>query len=172
VARRTLEGSQEWTKKGLEPTRYERHFKTSVNIAAFTFSHTPVDVQVQIALFTLLALCIDDLEVSSEAMDAFSARLYGGIPQLDPLLDCLVDILTRMPDYYHPYAAKTIVVATVEFIDATLFDKQSVGFTLHEDALPYVEFKRLRNSLGGVYGSFVWDKATFPDIFSHIQVLP
>ena len=105
-------------------------------------------------------------------MDSFGARLYSGKPQLDPALDCLVDLLGKVHDYYPPYAAKSIIVATIEFVDATLFDKESVGIQLHRAALPYVEYKRLRNSLGGAYGAFVWDKFSFPNIFSHIQVLP
>ncbi|KAI0090570.1 isoprenoid synthase domain-containing protein [Irpex rosettiformis] len=169
VERKTREGAKEWTKKGLDPARYARHFRTSVNIATYTYSHTPVEVQIFISLFTLLALCVDDLEVDSDALDSFGARLYTGKPQLDPALDCLVDVLGKTHDYYPPYAAKSIIVATIEFVDATLFDKESVGVQLHQAALPYVEYKRLRNSLGGAYGAFVWDKFSFPDIFSHIQ---
>lgn len=172
MEQKVREGASQWTEKGLDPARYSRHFQTSINIATYTFGHTPVDVQVYISLFTLLGLCIDDLEVSSEAMDSFGKRLYGGKPQLDPLLDCLVDLLNNSYDYFHPYAAKSIIVATIEFVDATLFDKQSVGFKLNSAALPYVEYKRLRNSFGGAYGAFMWDKFTFPDIFTHIQVLP
>lgn len=153
-------------------SRYDRHFTTSINMATIAFGHTHIDVQVQIGLFTLLALCVDDLEVSSEALEAFSTRLYTGAPQLDPLLDCLIDNLSHMGEYFLPYASKSIVVATIEFVNATLFDKESSGMALRDCALPYVEYKRLRNALGGAYGFFVWDKFSFPEISAHIQVIP
>jgi len=172
VEERVLEGTKQWTQKGLSAARYERHFVTSINMATIAYGHTHIDVQVQIALFTLLALCVDDLEVSSEALQGFTTRLYTGIPQLDPVLDCLVENLGHMPEYFLPYASKSIVVATIEFVNATLFDKESAGMVLHDAALPYVEYKRLRNALGGAYGFFVWDKFSFPDISAHIQVIP
>jgi hypothetical protein len=172
VEQRVREGASEWTKKGVDPARYARHFKTSINISTITYGHTHIDVQVLIGLFTLLVLCVDDLEVSSEALDGFGTRLFSGTAQLDPVLDCIVDLLAVMPNYFLPYACKTILTATIEFVDATLFDKQSVGIKPEVKALPYIDFKRLRNSLGGAYGCFLWDKFSFPDIFSHIQVLP
>jgi len=172
LEKRVLEGAKQWTQKGLVAARYERHFKTSINMATIAYGHTHIDVQVQIALFTLLALCVDDLEVGSEALQAFTTNLYTGAPQLDPVLDCLVDNLGHMPEYFLPYASKSIVVATIEFVNATLFDQENTGMVLHDVALPYVEYKRLRNALGGAYGFFVWDRFSFPDISAHIQVIP
>ncbi|KAI0343535.1 terpenoid synthase [Trametopsis cervina] len=172
VEERVLAGAKQWHEKGLSASRYEPHYTTSINMATVAYGHTHVDVQVQIALFTLLALCVDDLQVSREALEAFSTNLYTGAPQLDPVLNCLIDNLTHMPEFFLPYASKSIVVATIEFVNATLFDMDTSGMTLHDAALPYVEYKRLRNALGGAYGFFVWDKFSFPDVSVHIQVIP
>ena len=56
-------------------------------------------------------------------------------------------------------------------INSTWFDKQTENLGLSSESLPYVLYKRARNSLGEVYGFYVWDKANFPDVTMHIQVI-
>lgn len=141
-------------------------------MATVAYGQNHIKTQVQIALFTLLALCVDDLEVGTEALEAFTSRLYTGASQLDPVLDCLVDNLHHMSDHFLPYASKSIAVATIDFVNATIFNEESSGMSLRDAALPYVEYKRLRNALGGAYGFFVWDRYNFPDISTHIQAIP
>lgn len=140
-------------------------------MATTTFSHTHPDVQVHIALFTVLGLCIDDLEIQSAALEEFVQRIYSGQPQLHPVLDYLVQNLRNLPKYFPPYAASAIFAGTIQGVNATLFDKQSEAMRLTSESLPYVLYKRARNSLGEVYGFYVWDKFNFPDVSIHIQVI-
>ena len=140
-------------------------------MAITTFGHTHPDVQVHIALFTVLALCIDDLEIKTGALEEFVQRLHTGTRQLHPVLDNLVDNLGELPKYFPPYSAAAIFAATVQFVNSTLFDKQAEEMPLTADSMPYVLYKRARNSLGEVYGFYVWDRFSFPDIATHIQVI-
>lgn len=161
-----------WDLGTISPQRVQRHLVTAVNFATTTFGHNRLETQVHIALFTVLCLCVDDLEVDSAALTEFVQRLQTGERQLHPVLTLLAEILRRTPEFYHPYAASAIVAGTVHFINCTIFDKESENMVLHPTALPFVLYKRSRNSLGEVYASYVWDKFTFPDIFTHIQVIP
>lgn len=172
VGARIRAAVQSWDLGDIPAPRVQRHTVTAISMATTTFGHTHADTQVHVGLFTVLCLCVDDLEVDGAALAAFVPRLQGGAPQLHPVLDLLVANLQRMPAFYHAYAASAIVAGTVHFINCTLFDKQEVNMELHPTALPYVLYKRARNSLGEVYASFVWDKANFPDIATHIQVMP
>ena len=156
----------------MSATRVQCHVVTAVNFATTTFGHNHFDTQVHIALFTVLCLCVDDLEVDTTALAEFVQRLQSGMPQLHPVLDHLAERLRRTPDFYSPYASSAIVAGTVHFTNCTLFDKESESMELHPSALPFVLYKRARNSLGEVYASYVWDKFNFPDVFTHIQILP
>ncbi|THG93778.1 hypothetical protein EW026_g7552 [Hermanssonia centrifuga] len=157
---------------GVPPQRYEPYLKTGIELAAAGYGHTPVDVQVHIALYTLLGLCVDDFIVDMHALQEFSTRLNSGLPQLHPVLEYVVDILHRMPEFYLPYACKAIVISTIEFINMTLFEKEIEDMEVCGDALRWVEYKRLRNGIGEAYAFFVWDKFSFPDITTHIQANP
>ena len=149
----------------------ERYVVASINMAITTFGHNHIDTQVHIALYTVLGLCIDDLEIDPIILQEFVPRLYSGRRQLHPILDYLVENLQQMPEYFPPYTASAIFAATVQGINSTWFDKQTEDLSLSADSLPFVLYKRARNSLGEVYGFYVWDKANFPDVTMHIQVI-
>lgn len=171
VEQRVRKRVSTWDFGDISPARVERHTVTSINMAVTTFDHTHPDVQIHIALFTVLGLCIDDLEIGTGALEEFVHRLHTSTPQLHPVLDLLVKNMQELPKYFPPYAAAAIYAAIVQFVNSTFFDKQSECMTLTAESLPYVLYKRARNSLGEVYGFFVWDKYNFPDVSVHIQVI-
>lgn len=172
VEKLVLNYTKEWEKKGLTADRWRPYYKVAIDIGAVGYGHTRVDVQAQIALFTILGMCIDEFVACDEALDGFTDRLLSGERQLDPLLDCMVDNLSRMRQFYPPYASKCITLSTIEFIDSTLHDKDVVGMKLHAAALPYVNFKRMHNGIASAYAFFIWDKFSFPDVNSYIQIIP
>ncbi|KAF7798826.1 hypothetical protein EIP86_010052 [Pleurotus ostreatoroseus] len=169
--RRVREIVASWDLGDVTPERYGRIILSSITAATTVYGHTHPDVQVHIALFTVLILTIDDLEINTEALQQFVQRLQTGTPQLHSVLTYLAENLQHLPEYFPPYAASAIFAATVQFVNSTVFDKELENMPLTKDSLPYVLYKRARNSLGEVYGFMVWDKFAFPDISAHIQVI-
>ncbi|PSS05546.1 hypothetical protein PHLCEN_2v3748 [Hermanssonia centrifuga] len=168
LERRVREIVEGWD-LGVPPKRYEPHLMASVNISAAAYGHTPLDVQVHIALYTLMAICVDDFNVDTHALQEFSTRLHAGLPQLHPVLEYLVYTLHHMSDFYLPYACKVITTASTEFVDMTLFEKETEDMPLSGDALRWAEHKRVCNGIGEAYALFIYDKFSFPDIATHIQ---
>ncbi|GJE97337.1 terpenoid synthase-like protein [Phanerochaete sordida] len=172
VAQRVRETAAAWDFGGISAERVACYTATGISMARTTFAHNHPDTQVHIALFTALGLCVDDLEVDSGALSEFVGCLQTGQPQLHPVLEHLAQNVRAMPDFFHPYAASAILAGTIHHINCTLFEKQMDAAPLHPTALPYVLHKRARNSAGEVYSAFVWDKFNFPELSSHIQVVP
>ena len=136
------------------------------------YSYRPLDVQVLIALYAFLIAMIDDFNTGIPALEEFSLRLCTGRKQLHPVLDCMAMILGRMPDYYLPYASQSIVISTIQFINATAFDKNTEGMPLVAGSRAFPDYKRDRSGIGEAFGFFAFDKGTFPDLSSHVQVIP
>ena len=151
--------------------RFERCLKTAIDLGAIGYAHTPVALQVHVALFSTFGLAIDEFEVSPEALEAFPARLLAGSPQEHPLLDRYVEILQEAYDHFPPYAASAIIANTMQFINSILLDKHEEEVDVQDKSLSYARYKRVRNGLGDVFGFFVWDKAEFPSPFLHAQVI-
>ena len=133
------------------------------------FGHTHPDVQVQIALFSTLALSLDDFQVKSGAIEQFVQRMHTGTPQLHPLLDHYVDIINSFHKYFHPYAASAMFANAVQFAASFLLDDQADNITLTLES--FANYKRNRNGLGDIFNFFIWDKFSFPDITVHIQTI-
>ena len=172
VEARVLKQTEGWARKGLSSNRWLPYLEASLDIATITYGHTRLDIQVHITLFTILTIAIDEFEVGDENLDLFTARLLSGSPQPDPLLDCLVDNLRHMSDFFPTSSCRCITISTMEFIDGTLQDKNLTGMHLQPGTLPYVNYKRFRNGLGAAYGFFIWDKFSFPNVSNFIQVIP
>ena len=169
--RRVRETVASWDLGDVTAERYGPIIVAAINEATTSYGHTHPDVQVHIALYSVLILIIDDLEINPAALQEFVQRLQTGAPQLHPVLTYLAENIQHLPEYFPPYAATAIFAATVQFINSTVFDKELENMPLTKDSLPYVLYKRARNSLGEVYGFMVWDKFTFPNISTHIQVI-
>lgn len=175
VKTRFMEQINAWTIVNFTGDKYKRARHTSVCVATTMFGHTHIDTQVHLALYSLLAGCVDDLEIEDQALEEFAPRISRGSPQLHPVLDLLVESVRQMTDYYPSYSSTAIFAGTVQFVNATLFDRKCENeghMSLQKDALPFIRYKRARNSLGEVYNLFAWDKVNFPDITAHIQILP
>jgi hypothetical protein len=173
VERRAIERiNTDWANKGIDPGPCMRFFQPCLDLATVAYSHIPIDAQVHITIFTMITMRIDDLGVSDEAMDSFQARLLTKTPQLDPVLDLLVDYLLRTSDYYPSYACKCTTLSTIAHTDATLYEKHNGEEILGHMALPYVRYKRFRTGLAEAYSFFIWDKFSFPDMSTYIQTTP
>ncbi|KAF7798244.1 hypothetical protein EIP86_009461, partial [Pleurotus ostreatoroseus] len=146
----------------------------AVQLGAMFYGHTDIDIQCHIALYSYLLMLTDDsgVDVPTLALEEFSTRLCAGMPQLHPVLTALNDILSRMPDYYLPYASQSILISTFQFINACAFERTTSSMTLHQDAAMFPEYKRVRSGIGEAYAFFAWDKFRFPDITAYVQVVP
>lgn len=172
VEKRVRQEIRTWKTFDCTGPEYDGAIRTSVCVATTMFGHTHIDTQVHLALYSLLAGCVDDLEIDPMALECFMDRLYSNQPQLHPVLELLVEKLRCMHEYYPPFSATAIFAGTVQFINATLFDKRSEGIAFRPASLQFIRYKRARNSLGEVYGLFAWDKFNFPDVSTHIQIIP
>ncbi|PSS05543.1 hypothetical protein PHLCEN_2v3745 [Hermanssonia centrifuga] len=156
----------------LSSVQHEHLTSTGFYVSTTFYAHLHIDIQVQIALYTFLTCLIDDFDVGTQALEEFGTRLCSGHSQLHPILDCMAKLLGRMPTYFLPYASQSIVISTIQFINATAFDKKTASMSLSDSASSFVEYKRERSGLGEAYGFFAWDKFTFPDISTYVQVIP
>lgn len=152
--------------------KYDPALVNAVWIAGCAYSHTPLEVQVHIALYTFLATCIDDFAIPHAALDAFMERFYSGSLQLHPLLDRLVENLLDMKNYFPTFPTKLIIKSTIDFINMMAFEQEMDVTTLRPAAVSYVTMKRFYNGAGDAYFCFIFDKFNFPDASGYIQALP
>ncbi|EKM53568.1 uncharacterized protein PHACADRAFT_211244 [Phanerochaete carnosa HHB-10118-sp] len=172
VDRLTFKEVAAWDIGDASPRRLHHHVVTAINNAKTAYAHTSIATQVHLAQWTALCICVDDFEINKDAVAAFAERFHAGQVQLHPLLDVLVGKLREMPKFFHPYGAASIVANTIQYIVCTLFDKESEGMVVHPAARDYPLYKRSRNGIGEAFTFCAFDKVHFPDVSTHIQVIP
>jgi hypothetical protein len=151
---------------------YEPAIICSIQLASTAYSHTPLEVRVQIAMYTLLCLLVDEFSVPAPALEGFVDRMFSGLPQLHPVLDRLVENLQKMKDYYSPWTANQIIKSAACFVDSMAVDSHLKTMKLGPAALGYVTARRLSNGIGEAYAAFIWDKFNFPDVSCYVQTIP
>lgn len=163
---------QSWDVGNIPAHRLERHIISGIKLGSIGYGHTHFDTQLQIALYTVLGLSIDDYDVDAAALSEFVQRLQGGQPQLHPVLDLFANNLRKMTDFFNLYSATTIVTDSINFVNCTLFERHLKEMPLSPAASQYPLYKRARNGLGEVFAAYIWDKFSFPDVSTHIQAIP
>lgn len=161
-----------WDVGSIPARRLEHHIVSGIMLGAIGYAHTHVGTQVEIALYTVSGLCVDDYEVPRAALSEFARRLQTGRTQLHPVLDRFAETLARMPDFFNLYAATTVLTDSINFVNCTLFERELEDMRLSATAVQYPSYKRARNGLGEVFSAFIWDKFSFPDVATYIQALP
>lgn len=172
VARRTCEITKKWDLGGFNPRAFDSVVKASIGIATITYPHIPPGAQLYVALFTVIAIAIDDFACSAEALNAFSDRMRTSSPQLHPLLDLLVEILDDTANHFPPIAAREIVRGMMAFVDSNAMECEAPKDPLRPGMFAYVLAKRQANGVGRAYANFVWDKTNFPNYFTYMQAAP
>ena len=172
VEKSTRALAAQWDLGDVSLKKYEPALITSCHIASTAYSHTPTEVQVHIALFTLLAICIDDFNVSNDALEEFMERMYSGSAQLHPLLDRFIENLQDMGRFFPPHSCKMIIKASIDFVNNMAMDAELEQMALKPSALSYVTCKRFYNGIGDAYACFIWDKFAFPHISTYLQAVP
>ena len=162
----------QWNLGHRTPDGFDGALVNAVWIAGCAYSHTPLDVQVHIALYTLLATCVDDLSVPLIALEEFMERFYSRAPQLHPILDLLADNILGMGNYFPSFPTKIIIKSTIDFINMMAFEQNTQTMPLRPAAMSYITMKRLYNGAADAYFCFVFDKFAFPNVSSYIQALP
>jgi hypothetical protein len=99
-------------------------------------------------------------------------RFLRNLPQLDPVLDALADVLRLIYDHYDLVFANTIVSSTFDFITVTCMEPVIESFTLTPNVARFPWFFRSRSGLAIPFALFSFPISRNPDVGMTLQLLP
>ena len=102
---------------------------------------------------------------------AFQQRFLSGEPQLNPVLDALVDALMRTWDLFDPLCANSIIAFTFEFVTSTSMQADVEKLSLSRGAQRFSWFFRERSGVPTSYTLFMFAKSTQIDIMEYFQAI-
>ncbi|KAF8586475.1 terpenoid synthase [Ramaria rubella] len=125
------------------------------------------------AFLTWFTLYADDMAPKDpKAFRSFEQRFLCGQPQLDPVLDALVEVLLRMWELYDPLCANYIVISTLEFITATSLEPELDTFPLVQGVRRFPWFIRNGTGVGTAFAFMIFTKSAKIDPVKYLQAIP
>ena len=143
-------------------------------MAVTAYRHTPVDVQLDIALYTFLGIMVDEPDIMTcSTIREFPSRLFDGRIQLHPILTRFAENLARMRQHFSAYGANIITTNTVDFVNAEMLIRDEGGPEVHGQlASGYADYIRLKTGLGETYAAFIWPRSMFPHTKTYVKTFP
>lgn len=131
-------------------------------------------MKLHIAIYSWLAIYIDDDEDGNEDLAGFQTRFYNGEPQPSALLARFAEVLQDMSKHFEPLVANFIVLSTLQFVNATLLERRGefLGLQHCKEASGWPDYIRDRSGVPEAYAYFIFPKVQCPDIGAYMQGIP
>lgn len=131
-------------------------------------------MKLHIAIYSWLAIYIDDDEDGNEDLAGFQTRFYNGEPQPSALLARFAEVLQGMSTHFEPLVANFIVLSTLQFVNATLLERRGEFLSLEhcKEASGWPDYIRDRSGVPEAYAYFIFPKEQCPDIGGFMQGIP
>jgi len=173
VKQRVREVATTWDLGNIPAKVVEKYMALGLIMATVAYRHTPIDVQVYIALYMCAGFMADDDIMPLDALREFSSRFTAGRPQLHPLLTRLIQLVVEMREHYSSYSANVITISSLEFFNAEMFARDEGSTMLRSPrSSEYIDSFRWKSGLGEAFAVLVWPRAMFPETARYIQAIP
>lgn len=143
------------------------------HVKAYYPSH-PFDVKLHIAIYSWLAIYIDDDEAGTDDLAGFQTRFYKGEAQPSALLERFAENLRDMSAYFEPLVTNFIVLSSLQFVNATLLERRGefLGLQHCSEASGWPDYIRDRSGVPEAFAYFIFPRAQCPDIGAYMQGIP
>ncbi|KAK2773008.1 hypothetical protein CKAH01_13672 [Colletotrichum kahawae] len=134
----------------------------------------PFEVKLHIAIYSWLAIYIDDDDAGNDDLAGFQERFHKGETQPSALLTRFAEVLYDMSKYYEPLVANFIVCSTLQFVNATLLERRGEfhGLKHCKEASGWPDYVRDRSGVPEAYAYFIFPKEQCPNIGQYMQGIP
>lgn len=131
-------------------------------------------MKLHIAIYSWLAIYIDDDDDGNEDLIGFQERFQKGEPQPSALLQRFAENLQEMSIHFEPLVANFIVLSSLQFVAATLLERRSELHSLQhcKEAKRWPDYVRDRSGVPEAFAYFIFPRDECPDIGAYMQGIP
>ncbi|KAI1106469.1 putative trichodiene synthase [Jackrogersella minutella] len=154
--------------------RYKPIIQAGAWIATSTYPFTPARVREAIAIYSTLAIMIEDTSKENLTdLKSFHDRLLHRQPQANKLLETTIHFIQGLRGIYGPFISEMITKATMEFISVCIFEQEYEGIFAAASSTPeFPWYLRLKTGIGEAYAFFAFPEALYPEDTFLPTILP
>ena len=158
---------------GLLPKHAECFIETGSHFAETAYGHTAPEHRFFVARYTAYFLYADDIgQHHVEALKQFPRRFMNGEPQMNPILDRLVDLVKSAHELWTDVGTDAIIVGTLEAISGFYLEYATHDMVIKPGAVRYPDYLRLRSGIDPPYVAFVFMRGWRSTAESYLQLIP
>ncbi|KAG7100075.1 hypothetical protein E1B28_001858 [Marasmius oreades] len=149
----------------------EKYLSVGVEFTFTCYSHLPKHNQMFVVIYGVLTVVLDDVFCeNNKQMEGFNERFARGLPQGDPILDALAQLLLDASEYYNRVQSNLIVTSTLDFVTSLIMDLEFRKIASFK-APGFATYWRLNMSSACVaYAMVIFSKDI--DVALYMQCLP
>jgi hypothetical protein len=151
-----------------------RYFDVGLTLACAYYPSHPFAVKLHIAIYSWLAIYIDDDEDGTDDLAGFQTRFQKGEPQPSALLARFAESLQAMSTHFESLVANFIVLSSLQFVNATLLERRGEFHRLQHcrEASGWPDYVRDRSGVPEAFAYFIFPRDECPDIGAYMQGIP
>ncbi|KAH9889842.1 terpenoid synthase [Cubamyces lactineus] len=157
----------------LSPKHAECFIETGSHFAETAYRHTSPEHRFFAARYTAYFLYADDIgQHHVEALKQFPRRFMNGEPQLNPILDRLVNLVKCAHELWTDVGTDAIIIGTLEAISAFYLEYSTRDMVVKPGAVRYPDYLRLRSGIDPPFIAFVFMRGWRNTAESYLQLIP
>ncbi|KAI0662064.1 terpenoid synthase [Cubamyces menziesii] len=158
---------------GLSSKHAECFIETGSHFAETAYRHTSPEHRFFAARYTAYFLYADDIgQHHVEALKEFPRRFMNGEPQLNPILDRLVNLVKSAHELWTDVGTDAIIIGTLEAISAFYLEYATHDMVIKPGAVRYPDYLRLRSGIDPPFIAFVFMRGWRDTAESYLQLIP
>ncbi|KAF8584202.1 terpenoid synthase [Ramaria rubella] len=159
--------------RNLRCEQLERTLHLAASLIEIAYHDCNFAEKKNMALFNWFLIYADDMAPRDPStFGVFEQRFLRGQPQLNPVLDALVEVLLRTWELYDPFCANYIVLSAIEFFTATCLEPELETLPLIQGAHRFPWFIRSGSGIATAFGCMMFTKSNKIDIMKYVRVIP
>lgn len=163
----------EMNSKNIACDQLERTLHLAASLIELGYHDRSFPEKQNMALFNWYLIYVDDMaHKDPSSFSVFEQRFLRGQPQLNPVLDALIDVLLRMWDLYDPLCANSIIASTFEYFTSTCIEPDIERLPLIRGTQRFSWFVRERTGVATAFALMMFTKSTQIDMMEYIQAMP
>ncbi|KAK7008123.1 terpene synthase [Favolaschia claudopus] len=139
----------------------------------FCYPHHTLEAKAAFTLTAWFFFYVDDF-ATMQSLEDCQRRLVLGLPQEDPVLVHLPDVLGKLYDHWDPVCANTMACSALDLINGTILEKRRevCAMSVHHSAHSWPKYLRSKSGIGAAAACAIFPQVPHPDISEFIQAIP
>ncbi|THH13952.1 hypothetical protein EW146_g6325 [Bondarzewia mesenterica] len=151
----------------------EASASVTIRMTSLSYPHLDFEPAFLITMINTVGFYVDNtVHANLTAYDKFTHRFLSREQQLDPVLEHFAAILSRLTDFYEPFAASMMGLSVCSFVSGSCIEARVNEMKISRAAVEWPWALRTLTGGSWVYAYGLFPRAQYPPLVTYVQAIP